>query len=419
MAFNNGKGILLTILTMSATITLLLFPSDLSKLPDFFDILTNLRRFHQSPKLFHQKHSPPPNFTHHTLHISSHHIHPPQISPSLAKMVTQTRGMARSASRSEFIQYQSNRHQTRSVVRATTLFKSLPEGTPPPSIPQPRTRKRRAPAPEPEDEAGRPAKLRRRAAPPAPAPASAPAAARSPSPPPANLSPPASPSTPSPTPPPPYISAPVPSPTTIFPARQGHSFKPLATPAEAARASFFLDLHRNDFHGTPEGAAFLHHYPGAPVPPEKTARSWALERPQMRAAKEEAEDKKEKIIRTRFGEFSRGVSRSPRKWLKIRMSKTEDPSQEIQRARRLQTAIDKKIYTDKGHCLLTADEWRYIPWTPSDLPDELGWRKIEGSIYWDDKTGKAKRWHLLEQDEEDSDDSDDSEDSEESEEEDA
>ncbi|KAH7417632.1 hypothetical protein BKA64DRAFT_702399 [Cadophora sp. MPI-SDFR-AT-0126] len=370
MAFNNGKEARLTILmilTMSATINSFP-PSDLSKLPDFFDILTNLRLFQSPQKLFHQKHSPPSNFTHHPLHTTSFHHHPPQISPILAKMVTQTRRMARSALRSDFLESQSLRHQTRSVVRATTLFKSLPEGTPPPPAPQTRTRKRRAPAPEPEDEAGRPAKLRWRAA---PAP---------------------SPSPPSPTPPPPYIPTPIPSPTTIFPPRQGHSFKPLATPAEAARASFFLDLFRDDFHGTPQGAARIHHYPGAPVPPKKIAHSWALERPRFRDAEEEVEEMKDEIRWTRFGEYKRGVSRSPRQWLNVRMGKTEDATRSIQKVRRLETAIDKERYMAPGRNLLTWKKYRYVPWTPSDLPDELGWTTVGESLYFETK--KAKRPYI-------------------------
>ncbi|CZS95713.1 uncharacterized protein RCO7_08731 [Rhynchosporium graminicola] len=61
--------------------------------------------------------------------------------------------MATSALRSAFIESQSRRHQTRSVVRATTAFLSPSTDTPPPPIPKiPRQRKLKRRAIEPEEE---------------------------------------------------------------------------------------------------------------------------------------------------------------------------------------------------------------------------------------------------------------------------
>lgn len=110
------------------------------------------------------------------------------------------------------------------------------------------------------------------------------------------------------------------------------------------------------------------------------------------------------------------------------MKKREDPSQKVTRARRLQTVLDKMDYLAKGHSLLVNDEWRYLPWTLSNLPDELGWSTISNSIYWDEKNVVADRWYLRpefqeqtdeSEDSDESEASDDSEESEESEDEDA
>ncbi|KAH7360983.1 hypothetical protein BKA65DRAFT_547685 [Rhexocercosporidium sp. MPI-PUGE-AT-0058] len=302
-------------------------------------------------------------------------------------MVTQTRGMARSAARSAFINFQSQRHQTRSVVRATNLFKSLPEDTKPPPIPQPRIRKRRALEPEPEE--GRPAKRNRRAAR-----AAAPVRVASPSPPPANFSPPPSPhhyqAPPSPSPPlvnlpppptpSPYIPAPVPSPTSIFPLRKGQSFRPPATPAEASQAGAILSLWRGDLHGTVAGS--IYHEPGYEGPAKKkTPKNWQLKIPNNQVADDYREETEYERMMSRYEDIKFNIRNSPNEWLDRRMCREENPSNGIQEARRQQMAIDKRDFIADGHNLNEPDPSRYQPWNGSTLSEELGWKWVGDSLY--------------------------------------
>ncbi|KAH6701992.1 hypothetical protein BKA61DRAFT_681262 [Leptodontidium sp. MPI-SDFR-AT-0119] len=283
-------------------------------------------------------------------------------------MVSQTRGMARSAARSAFINFQSQRHPTRSVVRTTNIFKSLPEDAPPPPIPQPRTRKRRAP--EPEQEEGRPAKRRQRAAR-AAAPVPAPAPAPSPSPPPANLSPPPVPTQ--------YIPAPVPSPTTTFPLRRGQGLKPRATPAQVLEGRNALSMWRYDLYGRIPGSA--HHEPRYLGPAKLTPADWELEVPDRQEAATYRDDRENERTASRRDDIFFEIRPSPNDWLKKRMKREGNPENELQRARRLQLAIDKRDYMADGSSLSDPDPAIYRPWNGSTLAYEFGWEWREGNLY--------------------------------------
>jgi len=152
----------------------------------------------------------------------------------------------------------------------------------------------------------------------------------------------------------------------------------------------FLTTWRDDFHGTPEGLTRLHHYTGAEVPPKKTARSWALQCPDFVSAEQESEVKKDEISWTRYGEYYRGESRSPQQWLDIRLEKREDPNQKVVEARRLEMGLDKESFL--AACILRWTKKRSVPWTPSDLPDEIGWETIAGGVYI--KRKKARLLYL-------------------------
>ncbi|KAG4440716.1 hypothetical protein IFR05_003810 [Cadophora sp. M221] len=284
-------------------------------------------------------------------------------------MVSQTRRMARSAERFAFINFQSQRHQSRSVVRNTKIFETLPGGAAPPPIPQPRTRRRRAREPDPEE--GRPAKRRQRAAASIPAPAPAPAPSPSPTPP-ANLSP-----------PPPtrseYIPSPIPSPTTILPLRHSQSLNPPATPAQALQARADLSMWRYDLYGRIPNRE--HHEPKYTGPPKLLPSDWALPVPDLEDAEEYRDDQRDERTTSRGKDLFFKIKQTPNYWLQRRLRRKGNPENELQKARRQQLTIDKREFVKDGNILLDRDPDIYRPWYGSTLADELGWKWREGSVY--------------------------------------